>query len=263
MNKLKNNSGYYFVGPEVTNTPANSKKTLFVIGQQNVDAIEDTARKNFTSHIFLGTDNSFSLDNIQYWDNTITKLLDKGFMVSLEYEAHQHEQLLKKLNAGIWQCRLFIPVLSVKIPNLQKSNPNLTIKFDDSHNTITNEGVWCLHFKEVSDSNRFTDWRDFEFESIDKSQDTIQVSNIPDTTTITITEPETTVDSESVIKNDLTAGLDLNPTTALNTDAEIDRIEKVLETTGPVVIEDAAEMYAASSVNEVQEKETKKTKVKK
>lgn len=169
MNRDGHKDVAYFIGPEVEHTPAYSKRTLFVVGKQDVAQIELMAREWKTPHIFLGANHSFAYENPgdnSYWDKTITALLDVGFSVTLDYPAHQHEQVLKMLNPGIWQSRLFVPLLSVRIPKVQTSSVNLTIKIDDIDFNSTNEGVWCLHHHQVTDSNRFTPWQDYTTDTI-------------------------------------------------------------------------------------------------
>lgn len=163
MNRDGHQDVVYFIGPEVEHTPAYSKRTLFVVGKQDADQIERMAREYKTPHIFMGANHSFTVDqhDWNYWDSIITSLLDKGFWVTLDYPAHQHEQMLKLLNPGIWQSRLFVPLLSVRIPHVQTSSTNLTIKIDDTDFKATNAGVWCLNHHEITDSNRFTDWQDY------------------------------------------------------------------------------------------------------
>ena len=164
MNRDGHNGVAFFVGPEVENTPAYSKKTLFVVGKQDVATIERLARQHKTPHVFMGANHSFNVDSTDgtfYWRVTFSTLLDKGFWVTLDYPAHQHESVLKMFTAGVWQSRLFVPLLSVRIPQIQTSSPNLTIKIDDIDFKATNPGVWCMHFHEVTDSNRFTDWQDY------------------------------------------------------------------------------------------------------
>ena len=164
----------FFVGPEVEQTPAFSKKTLFVVGLQDTALVERLAREHKTPHIFLSANRSFDsvemTDSGVYkvgdtlasdWEKQINHLLDKGFMVSLDYPAHKHAMVLKILNAGIWQSRNFVPVLSVAIPHVSTSSPNLTVKIDDINFKATNPGVWCMHHHEVTDSNRFTDWQEY------------------------------------------------------------------------------------------------------
>jgi len=167
MNRDGHKNVKFFIGPEVEHTPAFSKKTLFVVGKQPIREIEALAREHKTPHIFMGANHSFNVASKDpYWDQTITALLDRGFWVTLDYQAHEHEDVLNMLNPGIWQCRTFVPLLGVRIPKIQSSSPNLTVKIDDIDFKATNPGVWCLHYHEVTDSNRFTDWIEYGSDEI-------------------------------------------------------------------------------------------------
>jgi hypothetical protein len=169
MNRDGHQQKSFFIGPEVEHTPAYSKKTLFVAGihpAEDADTIERLAREYKTPHIFLGANHSFDATHYteyfaKTWEDLVTRLLDRGFWVTLDYPAHQHETVLKMFSPGIWQSRQFVPLLSVRIPKVQTSSPNLTVKIDDVDFKATNPGVWCMHFHEVTDSNRFTDWQDY------------------------------------------------------------------------------------------------------
>ena len=167
MKRDGHDNAQFFIGPEIESTPAHGKKTLFVVGYQDTKRIEELAREHKTPHIFLGANHSFKVfaiptkEFVKQWDSQITYLLDKGFMVTLDYQAQHHEIVLKVLNSGIWQCRNFIPLLGIRIPNIETSSPNLTVKFDDIDFNATNAGVWCMHFHEVTDSNRFTGWNEY------------------------------------------------------------------------------------------------------
>lgn len=168
----------FFVGPEIEQTPAFGKKTLFVVGLQPTYLVEKLAREYKTPHIFLSANRSFDglyladsgvyevpgplgTSNAADWEKQIHALLDLGFMVSLDYPAHKHAMVLKVLNAGIWQSRNFVPVLSVAVPHVSTTSVNLTIKIDDSNFKATNPGVWCMNHHEVTDSNRFTGWGEY------------------------------------------------------------------------------------------------------
>lgn len=163
MKRDGHNSATYFIGSEVEHTPAFSRKTLFVVGRQDVAEIEKHAKEHNVTHVFMGANHSFDAlhDPKQFgktWNDQITYFLDQGYMVTLDYQAHQHEIVLKMLAPTVWQSRNFVPLLSVRVPNVETSSPNLTIKIDDIDFNATNPGVWCMHFHEVTDSNRFTDW---------------------------------------------------------------------------------------------------------
>lgn len=161
MNRDGHKNIAFFVGPEVEHTPAFSKKTLFVVGAQDIDAVLKHANEHKVAHIFIGANHSFMGMATHYVEKTVTSLLDKGFWVTLEYPAYLHVNVLKILNSEVWQNKRFVPLLSVEIPNVETSSSNLTVKIDDVDFKATNRGVWCMNVHEVTDSNRFTDWIEY------------------------------------------------------------------------------------------------------
>ena len=279
MNRDGHNSVAFFIGPEVEHTPAYSKKTLFVVGRQSVVDIEKHARDNKTPHIFMGANHSFDIDpghpddrieferlQMAYWDKTITALLDKGFMVTLDYQAHMHETVLKMLNPGIWQSRLFVPLLAVRIPKIETSSPNLTVKIDDVDFKATNRGVWCMHFHEVTDSNRFTDWQDYETDSIIHTGAELMASfnaqTEPKAKVAPPAAPPQPPAKETVAEtlNQTELGLDVVATTALKADPDAPApVADVVKTP-----EDAAAAYAdGATVDPLSAEASKKPKSKK
>ena len=88
MNRQGHENVNFFIGPEVEYTPAHSKRTLFVVGKQSVEDILKEAREHRVTHVFMGANHSFNIDGDVYWDKAITELLDRGFWVTLDYQAH-------------------------------------------------------------------------------------------------------------------------------------------------------------------------------
>lgn len=291
-----NRQGYdettcFFIGPEVEHTPAYSKRTLFVIGKQPLDQILRMAREYRTPHVFMGANHSFEVGNQDaYWDQTITALLDKGLWVTLDYQAHEHEAVLAMLNPGIWQSRIFVPLLGVRIPRVQTSSVNLTIKIDDVDFAATNAGVWCLHHHEITDSNRFTDWQEYTTDEILSplaGPAEILPLKIPTATTVipgsnrrdavpgesfATPQVDPPLDLQKVkakleaeageVKNDQSLGLDPAPT---NLKPDENEKEGTVPTPSIETPQAAAEAYAGSveTSDEVKTKEpSKKTKVK-
>jgi hypothetical protein len=259
MNRDGHKDVRFFVGPEVEHTPAYSKRTLFVVGKQDVAEILNQANSNRTTHIFMGANHSFSVDPTDgtlYWDKTITALLDKGFWVTLDYQAHEHKSVLMMLNAGIWQSRLFVPLLGVRIPKIETSSPNLTVKIDDVDFKATNRGVWCMHFHEVTDSNRFTDWQDYESDTVidDASLALKQgvslmssLENIVEPKTRTVADVITDLPKPTEPLNDTELGLDVVPTTALKPDPDV--VSEVVASTVKTPV-DAANAYADGATSD-------------
>jgi hypothetical protein len=276
MNRDGHNDIMYFVGPEVEHTPAYSKKTLFVVGKQPVDEIVDLARQHKAPHIFMGANHSFESTVDAYWDMTITALLDRGFWVTLDYQAHLHEKVLGMLNKGIWQSRMFVPLLSVRIPSVQTSSPNLTVKIDDIDFKGTNPGVWCMHFHEVTDSNRFTDWVEYGSDVVitldDKptpmppyapqpqvSTEMREMRKTVDLSTLHPIEVKALQDPDVLAGfNDATLGLDLESKSSLKPDPE-----EVIAKVTPASAAAAAEIYADGTTSDPLSKEGSKKGTKK
>ena len=170
----------FFVGPEVSHTTAYSKKTLFVCGKQDTARIQELATEFKTTHISLTANRCLSeIDqstDLTHWVNQVDEFLGKGFMVTVEYPAHQHDVVLKAFSKTAWASRNFVPVATVVIPNISTTSQNLTLKIDDVGfgQTATNPGIWCYNHKELTDSNRFTGWGEFDDDFVIAHQAEVQ-----------------------------------------------------------------------------------------
>lgn len=154
----EHNNAKYFIGSEIEHTGAFSKKTLFLIGEQQLTEIIALAKEHKIPHIFLTGNQSYN-NNTDY--NILAKsLLDAGYWVTLDYPLEAHQHLLKNLSQYVWQHRLFVPMVSCKLNNLDKCGNNLTVKIDDNFNG-SNGGVWCWNRQALLDSNRFTSWDEY------------------------------------------------------------------------------------------------------
>lgn len=284
MNRNGHQDVVYFIGPEVEHTPAYSKRTLFVVGTPDVAQIERMAREYKTPHIFMGANHSFTCGNLDpYWDATITALLDKGFWVTLDYEAHDHVTVLKMLNKGIWQSRIFVPLLSVRIPNVQTSSTNLTIKIDDIDFKATNAGVWCLNHHEITDSNRFTDWQDYGTDEVvaplsgpvpnpvlrvpapapvfaDINKPAVNLEAMKKSVGTFQDTQSAFMGSLSAIQNDADAGLD--PTSPSMLKPETNEEEGKIQTAAITDARGAAEAYAEAAATETTTAKEPSTKAK-
>lgn len=261
MNRDGHEDVNFFVGPEVEHTPAFSKRTLFVVGKQPLEDILKAAQKRRTTHVFMGANRSFDVSRSdfleveidKYWDETITALLDRGYWVSLDYEANLHEFVLKLLNPGIWQSRLFVPLLSVRIAKVQTSSLNLTIKIDDIDFNATNPGVWCMNVQEVTDANRFTDWLEYE-------GDEVLAEELIDPEDEELIDPE-----DTVLDNADEMGLDPNSKSVLKEELVINEVASLsaLSTLNITTVEDAAAAYAEGATdNPLTDKAATKPKAK-
>ena len=159
----------FYIGTEVNHTPAFSKRTLFVEDFQTNESIEKMAREYKTPHISLAANNTFVLEN--NWNNQLVHLLDRGFMVTLEYPAELHDILILDLSKGVLQSRNFVPLPRVHIDGLATINPNLTIKIND----VNGDGFWTMHFHQIMDSNRYVSNLEIDMQKIDRDVEPVPV----------------------------------------------------------------------------------------
>ena len=266
MNRNGHKNVTMFIGPEVEHTPAFSRKTLFVVGVvQNPSDIYDLAKLNNCTHVYFGANHSFDALASNFdaagWEKQLRWVLDRGLFATLDYPAHQHALLLSILGAGIWQSRLFIPMLSVRIPNFVNSNVNLTVKIDDIDFKATNDGVWTHHFSSLTDSNRFTSWQDYENDTVvvehkvpaaklpnEEGGHGVFATFSPEDQRIATRAPESSL--EDLVQNDGSIGLDAEPKPVV--------VEPPITT-----VENAADLYTEGTTEDPLTKAVKPTKAKK
>ena len=251
----------FYIGPEVNQTPAFSKRTLFVEDFQDTKIIESTAREYKTPHISLAANETFSLE--YDWDAQLTALLDRGFMVTLEYPVELHSRLILNLSRGVLQSRNFVPLPCVLISKMSTLNPNLTLKIDD----MSGDGVWAMHYHQVMDSNRFTAASEFQMVEVDACAGPahilpLKIPKLPGGGLPELKLPEVTPApvAETSVKNDSQLGLDPDATSKLKPEPE----EEVKKET-PVVNTpaDAADLYAGDVKSDPLAAEASKKPVKK
>ncbi len=151
----------YFVGTEVENTIMKGEQTLFVVGIKPVEDIIKLCEQENVRHIYLGTSQTFhpvSPYEWAAWDDMIKPLLIKDYWVTLDFGV----EYAKELHEQSWnEYKTFIPMISVKIPNIQLYNYHATVKIDDNTWGDTNTGVWCHPLNELMRRDVYTDWKDY------------------------------------------------------------------------------------------------------
>ena len=152
----------FFYGTEVEHTPAYGKRTLFVVGVQDVDAI--AAKLNGCEHIYFGANQSFPNPDTndhkawKPWENMIKYFLDRDYLCTFDIDVRCVEGLLE---SGFTEYHNFIPMISVKLPYLQQLGYNAIIKLDDKDFKSTNPGVWCHSLHNLLTRETFTDWSQY------------------------------------------------------------------------------------------------------
>jgi hypothetical protein len=151
----------YFTGTEVEHTPAFGKKTLFVVGVQPIEEIEDQLSKvtmKGIDHIFFGANHSFtaiSPEEWHSWETMIMHFLNKDYWCSLDIPISYAEEFHE---GGLNEFDKFIPQLCLNMSYIKLWNYNTMIKLDDKDFKSTNPGVWTHSLHKLMDRTCFTDW---------------------------------------------------------------------------------------------------------
>lgn len=172
MNRENHDNVRFFTGVEVEHTPAYDRATLFVVGVQPVEEILSLLKESYwISHVYFGANQSFpkgignNADTWNMWTNMIMACMTEGYWCTLDIDVADVEGLLE---SGLTEHRLFIPMISVKLPYLQQLGYNATIKLDDVDFAKTNPGVWCHQLHDLLDRTRFTDWTQYTQDEVIK-----------------------------------------------------------------------------------------------
>lgn len=168
MNRPDHNNAEFFVGTEVEHTPVHGQRTLFVIGVHSKQDILTRALNNRCAHIYLGANHSFQpKDHAQFqnWNNLLCELLEDGIWVTLDFDVAYFQQPWFSIDQ--W-CKHnhFIPMISVKLPNIAAYNRNATVKLDDVDFDHSNPGVWCHSVHSLMEHSKFTDWHKYTSDEI-------------------------------------------------------------------------------------------------
>jgi len=159
-----------FIGVEVEHTPAYGMKTLFLTKKPLAEDILEYARIKGCEHIYLGANQSFNPtlpngtdEEIKYWTNLMKELSKSEMWFTLDYDIKYHEFVTE----FCWgEYDRFIPLISVKIPNIKSLNYNACLKIDDSDFRKSNPGVWVHPIHDLQDRRVFTDWSKYTKDEI-------------------------------------------------------------------------------------------------
>jgi len=169
---LKNREGHtddtkFFIGTEVEHSPAYGQRTLFVVGRQNPKEVLARAINNDCPHIYLGANQSFSIDTEeekQEWYYIFdTLIIDTNIWVTLDFDIKHIEFII---DSGMTEYDTFIPMISAKVPFIQQLGYNATLKIDDIGFKESNPGVWTHRIHDLMDRKVFTDWTKYTKDEI-------------------------------------------------------------------------------------------------
>jgi len=171
MNRTGHDNVSFFVGTEVEHTVAFGKTTLFVVGLQDSQIVQQEAKNNNCEHIYFGADQSFpALDKNdaaawQEWEYMIQSCLEAGWLCTLDLDHAQAEGLLE---SGLVEFHNFVPMISVKLPYIRQFGYHATLKIDDRDFAATNPGVWCHSLHNLQNQSVFTDWSQYTKDEVIK-----------------------------------------------------------------------------------------------
>lgn len=169
---MKNREGHtddtkFFIGTEVEHSPAYGQKTLFVVGRQNPKEVLARAINNNCPHIYLGANQSFSIDTEeekQEWYYIFdTLIIDTNIWVTLDFDIKHIDFIV---DSGMTEYDTFIPMISAKVPFIQQLGYNATLKIDDMGFKESNPGVWTHRIHDLMDRKVFTDWTKYTKDEI-------------------------------------------------------------------------------------------------
>jgi hypothetical protein len=160
----------FFVGTEVERTPAFGRRTLFVVGLQPIQNIQDWLddyhsyedRSYHIEHVFFGANHSFNPqtpEEWRKWESMITYFLERGYLCTLDIPIGAVEEFN---DGSLCDYRNFIPQIRVSVPYTKLWNYNTMLKIDDKDFDATNPGVWCHSLHSLMSRETFTSWDDYK-----------------------------------------------------------------------------------------------------
>ena len=170
MNRAGHENVDFFVGTEVERTPAFGRRTLFVVGVQPIQNIQDWLddyhsyedRSYHIEHVFFGANHSFdpkTPEEWRKWESMITYFLLRGYLCTLDIPIG----VVEEFNDGsLCDYRNFIPQIRVSVPYTKLWNYNTMLKIDDKDFDATNPGVWCHSLHSLMSRETFTSWDDYK-----------------------------------------------------------------------------------------------------
>ena len=170
MNRAGHENVDFFVGTEVERTPAFGRRTLFVVGVQPIQNIQDWLddyhayedRSYHIEHVFFGANHSFDPQRAEewaQWERMISHFLAQGYWCTLDIPISAVEQFN---DGALCEFRNFIPQIRVSVPYTKLWNYNTMLKIDDKDFDATNPGVWCHSLHSLMSRETFTSWDDYK-----------------------------------------------------------------------------------------------------
>lgn len=154
----------FFTGIEVEHTIAYGTKTLFIIGTPSITEINteinDLNDDGYTiEHLYFGTSQTYRNVDVatsKKFEELINYYLKHtNCWITLDFDVADINRVHE---AGFCASNKFIPMISVKLPNIKLLNYHATLKLDDTQWGYSNPGVWTHHLQSLLGKNVYTDW---------------------------------------------------------------------------------------------------------
>lgn len=154
----------FFVGKEIEKTKFFGENTLFVVGNQSTNDINQTIidynlqnPDNKITHIYFTANHTFetfdAFDQLFYY-------IEDGMNVTYECPV---EKLTMDLRAKLPlnEVLRFCLMLSVVVPRIDDIIDTAVLKVDDSDTNRKNPGVWCHDLKDLTSDSKITLWSEY------------------------------------------------------------------------------------------------------
>jgi len=166
----------FFVGTEIEKTPAFGLTTLFVVGTQSLDKIDQIAKENQCQHVYFGANHCyykqpFNSRSVCELFQRIKEVIDLGYLVTLDLDS-KDAMLFQSTGEEIFQLlrnEKFIPVISVKLLQWDQYGKNAHLKIDDVGFRISNPGVWSHSLDTLLSNETFTPWELYKQDKVIKN----------------------------------------------------------------------------------------------
>jgi len=155
----------FTVGDYPENTYARGKRTLYVIGEPDIEEISRRLAQydgEEITHIYFGSGHSFKVsttEDMSPWTETITHFLILHYWCTLDFDNTFSRYVLE---SEMCSYNKFIPLISMKLPFFADFGYNAAIKIDDLDFNYSNYGTWTHSVHYLTSPEVFTSWDEYK-----------------------------------------------------------------------------------------------------
>ena len=160
--KPRRKSSKFFTGPEVENTYLHHMPTLFVVGEAEFNEVRKQLEELEVQHVFLGARQSATDQNVLSLMDLAEEIIEgmePPTWVTLDFDFRLLSVVRAHSAFGLWR---FVPLVSLKIPNVTQLPSLTSFKIDDRFRG-NNGGVWTLQLRDLLRvEHAYTPWKAYE-----------------------------------------------------------------------------------------------------